>query len=87
MVSVLLLVVVAGLNAAVTPAGKPVAVRLAPPPDAVRPLTAIVLLALAPAFTNTLLGEADRVMGGTGITSEILVELFIEPDVPLMAKV
>ena len=60
-VSVLAVVVVAGLNNAVTPLGRPLAVRATAP---LKPLTGEIdtaLLPLAPWATLTLLGEAERV--------------------------
>ena len=57
-VSVLVVVVLAGLNDAVTPAGRPLAVR---PTELVKPLrsvTATVLVPLAPC--TTLTGASDR---------------------------
>jgi hypothetical protein len=58
-VSVLLPVVLAGLNDAVTPAGRPLATRATEPLKLLMPATVIVLLPLVPATTLTLLGEAD----------------------------
>ena len=55
-VNVLVPVVLAGLNDAVTPAGNPVALRATEPVNPWRPVTVTVLLPLAPATTLTLLG-------------------------------
>jgi hypothetical protein len=57
-VSVLDVVALAGLNDAVTPAGKPLAARLTEPLKPLSGVTATVLLPLAP--WAILTGEADR---------------------------
>jgi hypothetical protein len=59
-VSVLLVVALAGLNDAVTPAGRPLAARLTAPLKLLMPAIVIVLLPLVPATTLRLLGEDDR---------------------------
>ena len=59
-VNVLDVVALAGLKDAVTPAGRPLAIRLTAPAKPLRADTAIVLLPLVPATTLTLLGEDDR---------------------------
>ena len=60
-VRVLVLVVVAGLNEAVTPAGRPEAARLTLPVNPFSGSTVMVLVALAPWFSVTLAGDADSV--------------------------
>jgi hypothetical protein len=59
-VKTLVPVVLAGLNDAVTPAGKPLALRATEPLKPLLPVTVIVLLPVAPATTCGLLGEADK---------------------------
>lgn len=59
-VSVLVLVVLLGLNAAVTPLGKPVAERLKLPLNPFSGVTVMVLVPLALCAMLMLLGEADR---------------------------
>jgi hypothetical protein len=60
-VSVLLLVVLVGLKAAVTPLGRPEAEKLTPLANPLSGLTMIVLVPFVPRATLRLLGEADRV--------------------------
>jgi hypothetical protein len=60
-VSVLVVVTLAGLNAAVTPAGRPDAVRLTLPAKPLSLLTVIVLVPLPPCEMLTLVGDADSV--------------------------
>jgi hypothetical protein len=59
-VRTLVLVVLDGLNDAVTPAGKPVTPRTTDPLKPLIPATVTVLLPLVPATTLRLLGEADN---------------------------
>ena len=58
-VNVLVLLVLAGLNEAVTPVGRPLAVRATEPVKPPESVTVIVLVPLAPAAMLRLLGEAD----------------------------
>jgi hypothetical protein len=60
-VSVLAPVVLAGLKAAVTPAGKPEADKLTPPLKPFCGVTVMVLVPLAPCAIVRLLGEAETV--------------------------
>lgn len=60
-VSVLVVVVLVGLNAAVTPVGKPVAERPTLPLNPASGATVIVLFPLPPWATLRLFGEADSV--------------------------
>ena len=60
-VSVLVAVVLLGLNPAVTPLGKPVAERLTLPLKPFSGVTVMVLVPLALCATLRLLGEADSV--------------------------
>lgn len=59
-VRMLVPVVLAGLNDAVTPAGKPLAVSATDPLKPLTPATEIVLLPLVPRARLRLLGEAER---------------------------
>jgi hypothetical protein len=63
-VSVLVLVVGFGLNAAVTPLGKPEAARVTLPVKPPTSVTVMVLVPLLPCVTLTLLGEAESVNPG-----------------------
>jgi hypothetical protein len=63
-VSVLVPEVGFGLNAAVTPLGKPEAERVTLPLKPPTSVTVIVLVPLLPCMTLTLLGEADSVKPG-----------------------
>ena len=60
-VNVLVLVVLLGLNNAVTPLGRPDADKLTLPLKPFRGVTVMVLVPLAPWTTVRLLGEAERV--------------------------
>ena len=73
-----------GLNAAVTPVGKPVAVRvtaeLKPPVTAV----ATVLVPLPPGATETVVGEAEIVNPGAPVTVNVTVAVWlVVPLVPV----
>jgi hypothetical protein len=59
-ISALPVVVLAGLNDAVTPLGKPLAVKATAPLKPLMSVTAIVLVPPPPWATLTLLGEADN---------------------------
>lgn len=87
-VKVLVLVVIAGLNEAVTPLGRPEADKLTLPLKALSGLTVIVLVPLAPCAMVKLVGEAESVKFGGGLTvSESVVELVKLPEVPVMVTV
>lgn len=60
-VSRLVVVVEAGLNAAVTPVGKPDAARVTLPANPFSPVTVIVLVPVVPGATLRAAGEAERV--------------------------
>jgi hypothetical protein len=77
----------AGTNAAVTPVGRPVAVRATVPANPFVPANAIVLEPDAPWFTLRELGDADSVKLGAGVTvtddvPEIEPELAVTVNVP-----
>ncbi len=65
-VSVLVPVVLVGLNAAVTPLGMPEADRETLPVKPLSAATEIVLVPLAPWVTVRLLGDAERLKFGAG---------------------
>ena len=66
-VNVLVLVVLAGLNEAVTPLGRPEAVRLTVPVKPFCGSTEIVVVPLVPCVSVTLFGEDDRPKLGIGV--------------------
>jgi hypothetical protein len=64
-----------GLNEAVAPAGRPDAVSATAelkPPDSV---VVIVLVPLAPRFTETAVGEAEIANAGGGVTLRITLDV------------
>jgi hypothetical protein len=65
-VSVLVPVVLVGLNVAVTPLGMPDAARATLPVKPFSGLTVTVLVPLAPWITVRLLGNAERLKSGVG---------------------
>ena len=82
----LAVVVLAALNAAVTPVGNPVAVRATVPVKPFTPVTLIVLAPLPPLGTVTLAAEAESVKLGTTIVSvTVLVPLKL-PEVPVIVS-
>ena len=68
-VSVLLIVVLAGLNVAVTPLGKPEAASATVPVKPFSGFTVIVLESWLPCTTVSELGEADSVKVAAGLTA------------------
>lgn len=66
-VSVLVLVVPHGLNAAVTPAGRPEAVKLTLPVKPLAGVSVIVVVTLAPWFALRLAGEANSAKSGVPV--------------------
>jgi hypothetical protein len=84
-VSVLLVVVVAGLNEAVTPAGKPDAVRPTLPVKPFNAATDTVLVPLLPCVIVTLPGAVDREKFGAAFTVRATVAVWLRlPDVPVI---
>jgi hypothetical protein len=76
--------VVAGLKAAVTPLGRPLAVRLTLALNPFCPSTEIVLPGLlCPSRTVKELDEEERLKPGTGMFTTIDPELVIAPEVPV----
>src|SRR5215467_5441786 len=88
-VRVLVPVVEAGLKLAVTPAGKPLAVRATVPAKPLIGVTVIVLLPLAPWATVRLAGLADSEKSGvTLVTVSAIVVVWVRlPLVPVIVTV
>lgn len=87
-VKALVPVVLPGLNAGVTPLGRPEADKLTLPLKPLSGFTVIVLVPLEPCVMVRLLGEAERVKFGGGFTvRESVVELERFPDEPVMVIV
>ena len=87
-VNVLVLVVLLGLNEAVTPLGRPDADKLTLPLKPFCGVTVMVLAPLAPWVMLRLLGDAERVKLGGGVTvKESVVPCDKPPDVPVMVTV
>jgi len=76
-VNVLVPVVLAGLNEAVTPAGSPEAERLTLPVKPFTGVTVIVLFPLLPWTTVTLEGDADSAKSGTGVALTVRVTVVV----------
>jgi len=76
-VSVLVLVVVAGLNDAVTPLGNPEAERLTLPVKPLIGLTVMVLFPLLLWVIVRLAGDADRPKSGTGAVLTVRVTVVV----------
>ncbi len=87
-VNVLVLAVLLGLNDAVTPLGRPDADKLTLPLKPFCGVTVMVLAPLAPCVMLRLLGDAERVKLGGGVTvKERIVPCDKPPDVPVMVTV
>lgn len=85
-VNVLAPVVLVGLNAGITPLGRPEADKATLPLKPLRGFTVIVLAPLAPCVMVKLVGDAESVKFGGGFTvKESVVELDKLPAVPVMA--
>lgn len=76
-VKALVLVVLEGLNEAVTPLGRPEAVKLTLPLKPLSGFTVTVLVPLAPCVMVKLVGDAESVKFGGGLTVR---ERVVEPD-------
>jgi len=72
-VSVLVPVVLVGLNVAVTPLGMPDAARPTLPVKPLSAATVMVLVPLAPCVTVRLLGNAERLKFGAAFTVRLTV--------------
>jgi hypothetical protein len=79
----LVLLVLTGLNAAVTPVGNAVAVRPTIPVKPFWPLTLIVLLPLLARGTVRLAAEAERLKLGATMVSAIVAALLRLPETPV----
>jgi hypothetical protein len=87
-VSVLVPVVLAGMNEALTPAGRPETARLTMPLKLFCGVTLIVLEPLEPCAKLTLAGEADRAKLGGAFTVMLIWVVFVRlPDVPEIVTV
>src|SRR6202008_2838009 len=90
-VSVLLPLVLAGLNMAVTPFAKPVADKLTVPLNPFNLFTLIVLVTLLPRPTLKVLGPADKLKSGAGaeaLTVRLIVVICVRlPEVPVTVTV
>jgi hypothetical protein len=82
-VTVLVLVVLAGLKTAVTPLGNPLTAKLTLPLKPFCPLTLIVLVPLPPWRTVRLAADVERLKLGATTDSAMGVELVRFPDVPV----
>jgi hypothetical protein len=83
-VSVLMAVVLLGLNVAVTPLGRPEAERLTLRLKPFCGLTVTVLVPLVPRMALRLLGEAERVKSPAGFTLRVIVVwLLRRPELPV----
>jgi hypothetical protein len=87
-VRVLVPVVEVGLKVAVTPAGKPLALRATLPVNPPIDVTVTVLLPLPPCATDTLVGLADKEKSAGALTVRMRVAVCVsEPLVPVMVTV
>jgi hypothetical protein len=72
-------------NDAVTPLGSPVAARVTVPLNPFAPVTVIVLVPVLPWATDTLVGKAESVKLGGGVTERSTVAVAVSaPEVPVM---
>lgn len=80
----LLKLVMAGLNVAVTPVGRPDAISATLSVKPFVPATLIALFALAPPTSSVrLVADDERLKPGTGMVNAMVVELLALPDVPV----
>jgi len=85
-VRMLVLVVLAGLKDAVTPAGRPLTARLTAPLKPLRSSTVVVLVPLLPWMTLT--DEADSEKSGAGVTVRAMVVVCVRlPEMPVTVTV
>src|SRR4051812_47398400 len=70
-VRMLLLVVLAGLNVAVTPEGRPEADKVTVPVNPFRSVSVIVVVPLEPCVMETLVGEAESEKSGGRAASKL----------------
>ena len=76
-VSVLVPVVLVGLKVAVTPLGRPEAIRATLPAKLFRFTTEMVLVPLRPFVTVRLVGEAERLKSGVAEAAGVSVYIFV----------
>ena len=76
-VSVLVPVVLVGLKVAVTPLGRPEAIRATFPAKLFRFATEMVLVPLRPFVTVRLVGEAERLKSGVAEAAGVSVYIFV----------
>ncbi len=86
-VNVLLVLVLAGLNDAVMPAGSPETARLTVPLNPFAPTTLMVLSALVPAAIVNVPAEEERLKLHAGTSNVTGTELVRLPDVPVIVTV
>lgn len=89
-VRMLVVVVLTGLNATVTPAGRPAADKATLPVKPLTGFTVMVLLPVPPCATVTLAGEADSEKSGAAgefTVSEMVVVCVSAPEVPVIVMV
>jgi hypothetical protein len=86
-VKVLVPVLLTRLNDAVTPLGKPDAVRLTLPLKPPCGVIVRVLVPLLPCVTPRVLGDAERLKFGTVIVRPMVVEVLVLPEVPVTVTV
>src|SRR5260370_21392991 len=84
-VSVLVPVVLVGVNVAVTPLGMPDAARATLPVKPFSAATETVLVPLAPCISVRLLGNAERLKFGAAFTVRLSVDLTLE--VPALSDI
>ena len=68
-------VTLVGLNAAVTPDGKPLAANVTLPANPFCPVTVTVYGALPPATTLCEEGDAPNAKSGAGVTTRVMAEV------------
>ena len=76
-VSVLVPVVLVGLKVAVTPLGRPAAIRATLPVKLFSFETEMVLVPLRPCVTVRLVGEAERLKSGVAAAAGVSVYIFV----------
>ena len=86
-VRILVVVVLLGLNEALTPFEKPEADRLTLPPNPFSGLTVMVLVPLPPRRMLRLLGDAERLKLGCGVMVRVIdVVCVVLPLVPVIVS-
>lgn len=85
-VSKLVVLVLVGLKAAVTPVGNPVVFK-ATTPELLKPLMPMVLLELPPITTGRVLAEDERLKPVDGTFRAMVVVLVAVPETPLIVTV